>query len=119
MGVRVELAVRPPNPLKAQPISTDRNNDYQHSDSQLESREMNFLCKLGLHRWDTREVHVTEPATDKWTIQAAIIERCACGESRVPPSGGPKTTRFFVHDKFSGAQSPAQSADFPDSHPGT
>lgn len=62
-----------------------------------------WLCAIGVHRWGTREVHVTAPSIDKFSIQAAVIERCACGESRIAPSGGSKTTLFFMPDKFARA----------------
>lgn len=54
-----------------------------------------FLCSLGIHRWDIRELHATEPVVKgAMFIQMAIVEHCGrCGESRIPPSGGRMKTR--------------------------
>jgi hypothetical protein len=59
-----------------------------------------LLCNLGIHRWATREVHITDTPQDAHTVETAILERCACGESRFAPFGGRKTTKFIWPEKF-------------------
>lgn len=65
--------------------------------------EKRFLCKIGIHKWSTREVHLCEKIKDDSTYMlAAVIERCICGESRFAIGGGKKPTVYIVPDKYLG-----------------
>lgn len=64
---------------------------------------MKLLCRFGLHKWDVRELHAVEPVIKGARyMRMAIIERCNCGASRIPPSGGDKLTMtgLCVSTKF-------------------
>ena len=64
---------------------------------------MRLLCYLGLHKWNVRELHALEPVIkESRYMRMAIIERCDCGASRIPPSGGDKLTMtgLCVSTKF-------------------
>lgn len=53
----------------------------------------NFLCKIGFHKWDVREIHITEQIVDEYKlfpINTAILERCSCGQTKLVTSGRSK-----------------------------
>lgn len=64
---------------------------------------MRFLCKIGCHKFDSREIHVEEKLDDKKVFLASVIERCRCGTGRFAIFGsGTKPTSIIVPTKFSG-----------------
>lgn len=77
-------------------LSDDEIADMQRRQAPLMMTTIDrILCALWMHKWDTRELHVTEPVvTGALVVRMTIIERCCrCGESRIPPSGGSMKTR--------------------------
>jgi hypothetical protein len=67
------------------------------------------LCAIGIHKWDQRAVHLEEPMRDASHLLMAVIEHCACGASRIAPSGGAKPTCWVVPEKY--ARIPAGLTD--------
>lgn len=56
-----------------------------------------ILCKIGIHRWDTREVHIT--SVDRNGLHSSyVLERCSCGESRFAVGGYLRPTTFHIRD---------------------
>jgi len=59
-------------------------------------------CKLGLHSYSLREIHVTEKFTNSTHLQSGInttiIESCECGKTKLKE--GIKKTVVVVPDKF-------------------
>lgn len=64
---------------------------------------MRFLCKLGLHKFSYREVHITEPLKEgQKFFKTSIIEQCKyCGESRITLKGTNKLTCIIIPTKYS------------------
>jgi hypothetical protein len=60
-----------------------------------------LLCKLGIHNWTLRELHIVEPVQSRMVnIKMCVIDRCKCGASRMAPSGGEKQTMIVLPTKY-------------------
>jgi hypothetical protein len=72
---------------------------------------MRFLCRIGIHKWDTREIHQAAPY-DKSTgpyMMSAVIDRCKCGTARIAIGGGDRLTCFVRPTKFNKASPSPES----------
>lgn len=57
-----------------------------------------ILCLLGIHKYTSREVHITEPHINL-DVNAVIISQCdRCGERKV--TDWEKLTRWVVSEKY-------------------
>ena len=53
-----------------------------------------WLCAVGLHKYELRELHAEEPVQrGRPEMLMCIIERCVCGHSRIAPGGRRMITR--------------------------
>lgn len=62
---------------------------------------MRFRCKIGIHKFEFREIHLEEKLLNKKQFLASVVERCQCGTARFAPFGsGPKQTKIIISEKF-------------------
>jgi hypothetical protein len=62
-----------------------------------------ILCKVGIHRYANREVHITKNIDNTKHFESAILERCECGETRLAPHGWSMDTMIIVPMKYASA----------------
>lgn len=59
---------------------------------------MNILCWFGIHKYTTREIHITEKHINI-DVNACIMSRCdRCGEKRIVDEV--KLTRWVIPEKY-------------------
>lgn len=63
---------------------------------------MKFLCKIGCHIYNKREIHIEgQLIKGKKSFPACIIEKCDCGAKRFAPwHGGIKPTSIMIPKRF-------------------
>lgn len=59
-----------------------------------------WRCKIGWHRWSTREIHVAGRFDDRHYVDADVIDRCECGKARFAIGGATRKTCIIVPEKY-------------------
>lgn len=59
-----------------------------------------FLCRIGIHKWATREIHQEEDFDDHGYAKADVIDRCECGQSRFAIGGDTRKTCWVISSRI-------------------